>query len=182
MERVLEKCWYHHFEQLPGNVSGIYCSISRNFTKYYLHAKFQINWTIQTEITEGGQILPSLVIPICKKPALFKVKGKLRSNERAWKLQKISHHWPQCARWFSRYPISKSGIWARWAPPFCRFLASFSLKYDVTDAMLQDIEKWKCNISGVFCLICLKFCKLLEVNKRISLDFKFRCYSISNEN
>ena len=27
--------------------------ILRNFTKYYLHAKFQINWTIQTEITEG---------------------------------------------------------------------------------------------------------------------------------
>ena len=29
-------------------------SISRNFTKYYLHAKFQINWSIQTEITGGG--------------------------------------------------------------------------------------------------------------------------------
>ena len=28
-------------------------------------------------------------------------------------------------------------------PPFCRFLASFSLKYDVTDAMLQDLEKMK---------------------------------------
>ena len=27
--------------------------------------------------------------------------------------------------------------------PFCRLLASFSLKYDVTDAMLQDIEKMK---------------------------------------
>ena len=27
--------------------------------------------------------------------------------------------------------------------PFCRFLASFSLKYDVTDAMLQYIEKIK---------------------------------------
>ena len=27
--------------------------------------------------------------------------------------------------------------------PFCRFLVSFSLKYDVTDAMLQDIEKMK---------------------------------------
>ena len=27
--------------------------------------------------------------------------------------------------------------------PFCRFLASFSIKYDVTDAMLQDIEKMK---------------------------------------
>ena len=30
-----------------------------------------------------------------------------------------------------------------WTSPFCRFLASFSLKYDVTDAMLQDIEKMK---------------------------------------
>ena len=27
--------------------------------------------------------------------------------------------------------------------PFCRFSASFSLKYDVTDAMLQDNEKMK---------------------------------------
>ena len=26
-------------------------SISRNYTKFYLHAKIQINWTIQTEIT-----------------------------------------------------------------------------------------------------------------------------------
>ena len=36
--------------------------MSRNFVKYYLHAKFQINWTIQTEITEGRgekQNLPS---------------------------------------------------------------------------------------------------------------------------
>ena len=27
--------------------------------------------------------------------------------------------------------------------PFCRFLASFSIKYDVTDAILQDNEKLK---------------------------------------
>ena len=27
--------------------------------------------------------------------------------------------------------------------PFCRFLASIPLKYDVTDVMLQDIEKMK---------------------------------------
>ena len=39
--------------------------------------------------------------------------------------------------------ISKSGIWARWTSPFCRFSASFSLKYDVTDAILQDNEKMK---------------------------------------
>ena len=39
--------------------------------------------------------------------------------------------------------ISKSGIWARWTSPFCRFSASFSLKFDVTDAILQDNEKIK---------------------------------------
>ena len=27
--------------------------------------------------------------------------------------------------------------------PFCRFSASFSLTYDITDAILQDIEKMK---------------------------------------
>ena len=54
-----------------------------------------------------------------------------------------SHHRPQCTKWFSRYSISKSGIWERWKSLFCRFSASFSIKYDVTDAILQDIEKLK---------------------------------------
>ena len=37
----------------------IFLSISRNFTKFYLHAKIQFNWAIQTEITGGrGQNLP----------------------------------------------------------------------------------------------------------------------------
>ena len=58
-------------------------------------------------------------------------------------MQKMSRHRPQCAKWFSRYSISKSGIWARWTSPFCRFSASLSLKYDVTDAVLQDNEKMK---------------------------------------
>ena len=40
-------------------------------------------------------------------------------------------------------PFKKSGIWARWTSPFCRFSASFSLKSDVTDAILQDNEKMK---------------------------------------
>ena len=59
------------------------------------------------------------------------------------KCKKTSHHRPQCAKRFSRYSISKSGIWARWTSPFCRFSASFSFKYDVTDAILQDNEKMK---------------------------------------
>ena len=50
----------------------------------------------------------------------------------------MSHHRPQYAKWFSRYSISKSGIWARWTSPFCRFSASFFNKYDVKDAILQD--------------------------------------------
>ena len=31
----------------------------------------------------------------------------------------------------------------RWISPFCRFSASFSFRYDVTDAMFQDNEKVK---------------------------------------
>ena len=67
-------------------------------------------------------------------------KAQMKEYE---KCKTASHHWPQCAKWFSRYSILKSGIWARWTSPFCRFLASFSLKYDVTDAILQDKEKMK---------------------------------------
>ena len=59
------------------------------------------------------------------------------------KYKKASHHRPQRAKWFSRYSISKSGIWARWTSPFCRFSTSFSLKYDVTDAIPRDNEKMK---------------------------------------
>ena len=59
------------------------------------------------------------------------------------KYKKTSHYRPQCVKWFSRYSISKSGIWARWISPFCRFPASVSIKYDVTDAILQDNEKMK---------------------------------------
>ena len=68
------------------------------------------------------------------------------------KCKQTSHHRPQCAQWFSRYSISKSGIRAIWTSPFGRFLASFSLRYDVTDAMLQGIGKMK-----VQCLIRLLF-------------------------
>ena len=64
-------------------------------------------------------------------------------KEREKRKKKTSYHRPQCAKWFSRYFISKSGIWARWTSPFSRFSASFSLKYDLTDAILQDNEKMK---------------------------------------
>ena len=84
-----------------------------------------------------------------KKSSELFVKGNLQSKKslaqmiKREKCKKMSHHRPQCVKWFSRYPISKSGIWARWTSPFCRFLATFSIKYDVTDALLRDIEKMK---------------------------------------
>ena len=37
------------------NFLAICFSITTNFANYYLRAKFQINWTIQTEITEGAE-------------------------------------------------------------------------------------------------------------------------------
>ena len=55
----------------------------------------------------------------------------------------MRHYRPQCTKWFSRYSISNSGIWARWTSLFCRFSASFSIKYDITYAILQDNEKMK---------------------------------------
>ena len=83
---------------------------------------------------------------------LFKyccVKGNLRSKKsyahikEREKCEKTSHHRLQCTKWFSRYSISKSGILARWTSPFCRYSASVSLKYDVTEEVLQDNEKMK---------------------------------------
>ena len=49
MEQVLKNADISILRQFLAN----FFSISINFTKYCLHAKFQINWTIQTEITEG---------------------------------------------------------------------------------------------------------------------------------
>ena len=59
MEWLLRNVDSSILSNCPGFFLQIFSSISRNFTKYYLHAKFQINWTIQTEITEGGKMPPT---------------------------------------------------------------------------------------------------------------------------
>ena len=74
MERVLKKCLYQHFGQL-GNFFQIFFSISRNFTKYYLHAKFQINWTIQTEIRGGAESALPRPYQSAKSPACLGLTG-----------------------------------------------------------------------------------------------------------
>ena len=78
------------------------------------------------------------------------------------------------------YPKDKNCIVSM--SPLCRFLASFSLKYDVTDAILQNIERMKVQYLVSLLFDLFEFCRLFEVNKRISLDYKFRCYGNSNEN
>ena len=96
--------------------------------------------------------------------------------------KETSHYRPQCAKWFSRYSNSKSGIWVRWASPFCRFSASFSLKYDVRDAILQDIEKMKVQYLMSLLFDLFEILQAVRSEKTNSLDFKFRCYGNSNEN
>ena len=57
------------------------------FIKYYLNAKFQINWTIQTKITEGGQNLPFPGHTNLQKSGLFRVN---RVNYRLLNIQNIA--------------------------------------------------------------------------------------------
>ena len=88
------------------------------------------------------------------------------------KCKKTSHHRLQCAKWFSRYSISKSGIWARWTSPFCRFSASFSLKYDVTDAMLQDNEKMKVQYLSSLLFVLFETLQAFRTQERILAWFQ----------
>ena len=106
---------------------------------------------------------------------------KCSSNERVWKCKNEPSLTSMSQMVFEISHFNVRNLNKMDRLPFCRFLASFSLKYDITD-ILQDIEKWKCNISGVFCLICMKFCRLLEVNEGVLFDFKFCCYGNSNKN
>ena len=52
--------------------------------------------------------------------------------------------------------------------PFCRFLTSIPLKYDVTDAMLQDIEKMKVHYLMNLLFDLFEILQLLEVNKQMN--------------
>ena len=72
--------------------------------------------------------------------------------------------------------------WARWISPFCRFSASFSIKCDVTDAILQDNEKMKVQYLRSLLFDLFETLRLLELGKGILLHFKFCCYGNQNQN
>ena len=97
------------------------------------------------------------------------------------KCKNTSHHWPQCVKWFSRYSNSNQEFGKDGHHHYVGFQPHFHLNMMSQIQSCKTLKNWKCNTSWVFCLICLKFCRLLEVNKRISLDFKFCCHGNSDE-
>ena len=64
---------------------------------------------------------------------------------------------------------------------FVGFQPHFHLNMTSETQCCKTMKKWKCNISDIFCLICLKFCRVLALGKGISLHFKFRCYGNQNQ-
>ena len=58
----------------------------------------------------------------------------------------------------------------------------FRVKYDVNNAIVQDIEKIKVQYFKSLLFVLFEILKAVKVNKRISLHFKFCCYGQSNEN
>ena len=96
--------------------------------------------------------------------------------------KKTSHRRPQCAKWFSRDSISKLGIWARCTSPFCRFSASFSIKYDVTDAMLQDNEKLKVQYLRSLLYDLFETLQTVRTWQRNFASFQICCYGNHNQN
>ena len=65
---------------------------------------------------------------------------------------------------------------------FCTFSASFSLKYDVTDAMLQDNERIKVQYLRSLLFGLFEILQTARTWQRTSLDFKSCCYGNQNQN
>ena len=64
---------------------------------------------------------------------------------------------------------------------FPGFQPHFHLSITSQMQSCNTMKKYKCNVSGVFSLVYLKLCRLLELSKGISLCFKFRCYRNQNQ-
>ena len=95
------------------------------------------------------------------------------------KCRKTSHHRPQCV---SRNSILESGIWIRRTSPFCRFSASFSIKYDVTDAILQDNEKMRVQYLRSLLFDLFETLQAVRTWQRNFAHFKVCCYGNQNQN
>ena len=106
-------------------------------------------------------------------------KKKLGSNERAWKMQTNDLNAPNGSQ---DIPFQSQEFWQDGHRHFVGFQPHFHLNMTSQMQCCKKMKKWKCNISGVFCLICSKLCRLLELGKGISLHFKFCCHGNQNQN
>ena len=78
-----------------------------NFRKV---AKFGRNWLKNKSYRQkqiGGRRHSPVLIGLKGKSGQKISQAEMKEHE---KMQKMSHHSPQCAKWFSRYRILKSGI------------------------------------------------------------------------
>ena len=98
------------------------------------------------------------------------------------KCKKTSHHRPQCANGSQGIPFQSQEFEQYGCRHFVDFQPRFHLIMTSQTQCCKTLKKMKVRYLMSYCLICLKFCRLLEVNKRISLDFKFRGYGNSKEN
>ena len=113
------------------------------------------------------------------------VKGKLRSKklssyEREWKLKKNDLNAPNDSR--DIFPLESQEFGQDGHRHFVDFQPHFHLNMTSQTQCCKTMKKWKCDISGVFCLICLRLCRLLELGREHSLDFKFCCNGNQNQN
>ena len=97
----------------------------------------------------------------------------------------MSHHWPQCAKWLWRYPIPKSGIWARWMRMECQ-----KQKIKILCHLTFVIHiQWKLYVKDKFCILLNfnytllnvnyvspnKYCTLLKVDYMFDVNCKLSC-------
>ena len=109
-----------------------------------------------------------------------KVKLKWKSVKNAKKERAITDlNVPSGSR---DIPFQSQEFWQDGHCHFVGFQPHFRLHMTSQTQYCKTMTKWKCNISEVFCLICLKFCRLLELGKGILLHFKCCCYGNQNQN
>ena len=115
--KINESCYYVQHDPHK-------CKIKPEKFPFDILCRFGV---IKESLPRRGRICPPPRLDRVKREAPVERKVKLKWKSIKGAKKKTSHRRPQCTKWFSRYSISKSGIWAGWTSPFCRFSASFSL-------------------------------------------------------
>ena len=145
----------------------------------FQHSSANRFWTVAKNFLGGGQICPPYKLGLKGTSCPKKVELKWKSAKNATKRAITDLNAPNGSRHF---PFQSQKFGQDGHRHFIGFQPHFHLNMTSQTQCCKTMKKWKCSISGVFCLICLKLCRLLELGKGISLHFKFRCHSTQNQN